>query len=62
MEAFRHGGMTELGDGELPDTMAQALSRHKQCQTLDRYIHRTGVQKVNAARMRKDARAHKKRT
>lgn len=52
MTAFRHGGVTELADGELPDTLMQALSRHKQRQTLDHYVHRTGVQKLKAARLR----------
>lgn len=50
--AFRHGGLTELGDGGLPDTLAQALSRHRQRGTLDRYIHRTDGQMKTAARLR----------
>jgi hypothetical protein len=52
MESFRHGGLTELGDAGLPDTWAQAQSRHKQRATLDRYIHRSDVQQKAGARMR----------
>lgn len=52
LTAFRHGGLTELGDAGLPDTMAQALSRHKQRTTLDRYIHRTDDQLKAASRLR----------
>ncbi|RYD85743.1 MAG: hypothetical protein EOP84_01465 [Verrucomicrobiaceae bacterium] len=52
LAAFRHGGLTELGDAGLPDTMAQALSRHRQRSTLDRYIHRTDAQLVTASRLR----------
>lgn len=52
MAAFRHGGLTEAGDAGLPDTYIQALSRHKQRSTLDRYIHRTDVQKLAATKMR----------
>lgn len=37
----------------------QALSRHKQRATLDHYVHRTGVQKVAAARLRLAARKDK---
>jgi hypothetical protein len=44
--------LTELGDAGLLDTMAQALSRHKQRTTLDRYIHRTGDQQKAASRLR----------
>jgi hypothetical protein len=52
LAAFRHGGLTELGDAGLPDTMAQALSRHRQRTTLDRYIHRTDAQMIAASRLR----------
>lgn len=52
MKAFRHGGATELGDAELPDTWAQALSRHKHRGTLDHYIHRTDTQTILATRKR----------
>jgi hypothetical protein len=52
LAAFRHGGLTELGDAGLPDTMAQALSRHRQRTTLDRYIHRTDAQLISATRLR----------
>lgn len=52
LASFRHGGLTELGDAGLPDTMAQALSRHRQRSTLDRYIHRTEAQLVTASRLR----------
>lgn len=52
LEAFRHGGLTELGDAGIPDTLAQARSLHKQRATLDRYIHRTNDQAVVAQRMR----------
>ena len=53
---FRHGGLTELGDAKLPDTLAQALSRHKQRSTLDRYIHSTNEQALTASRQRLDHR------
>lgn len=52
METFRHGGLTELGDAGLPDTWAQAQSRHKQRSTLDRYIHRSDDQQKKGARLR----------
>lgn len=52
MTSFRHGGMTELGDAGLPDTLMQALSRHKQRATLDNYVHRTDVQRIEATRLR----------
>lgn len=52
LETFRHGGLTELGDAGLPDTWAQAQSRHRQRTTLDRYIHRSEAQQKAGARMR----------
>jgi len=52
MTSFRHGGMTEMGDAGLPDTLMQALSRHKQRATLDNYVHRTDVQRLEATRLR----------
>lgn len=52
MESFRHLGATELGDVGLPDTYAQALTRHKHRGTLDHYVHRTGRQKEEATRLR----------
>lgn len=52
LEAFRHGGLTELGDAEVPDTLAKAISRHRHRGTLDRYIHRTDRQVVTAQKMR----------
>ena len=52
LASFRHGGLTELGDAGLPDTLAQALSRHRQRATLDRYIHRTDNQLKTASRIR----------
>ena len=58
LAAFRHGGLTELGDAGLPDTMAQALSRHRQRSTLDRYIHRTDAQLISASRLRLAHRRH----
>ena len=58
LAAFRHGGLTELGDAGLPDTMAQALSRHRQRSTLDRYIHRTDAQLMSASRLRLAHRRH----
>jgi integrase len=59
LAAFRHGGLTELGDAGPPDSMAQALSRHRQRATLDRYIHRTDEQLRTASRMRL---VHRRRT
>jgi len=52
LETFRHGGLTELGTAGLPDTLAQALSRHKQRGTLDRYIHTTNDQMKAASHLR----------
>mgnify|MGYP007100064869 CR=1 FL=1 len=52
LASFRHGGLTELGDAGLPDTLAQAQSRHKQRGTLDHYIHRTDAQQRKGARLR----------
>jgi hypothetical protein len=52
LASFRHGGLTELGDAKLPDTLAQALSRHRQRGTLDNYIHRTSHQQLEATRLR----------
>lgn len=52
MAAFRHGGLTEAGNAGLPDSYIQALSRHKQRATLDRYVHRTTEQKLAATKMR----------
>ena len=59
MRNFRHGGLTELGDAGLPDTWAQALSRHKQRTTLDTYIHRTTAQKQAGTLMRIEHRRSK---
>lgn len=50
--SFRHGGLTELGDGGLPDTLAQAQSRHRKRETLTRYIHRTDKQIIAGSRLR----------
>ena len=55
--AFRHGGLTELGEGGLSDTLAQALSRHKQRSTLTHYLHQTDPLLLEAARKRA---AHRK--
>lgn len=52
LTSFRHGGLTELGDAGLPDTLAQAQSRHKQRGVLDRYIHRSDAQQLAGARLR----------
>lgn len=52
LAAFRDGGLTELGDAGLPDTMAQALCHHRQRSTLDRYIHRTEAQLISASWLR----------
>lgn len=57
IEAFRHGGLTELGEGDLSDSYAQALSRHKRRATLDRYLHKTDTLSLAAARKRA---AHRK--
>jgi hypothetical protein len=46
LESFRHGGLTEMGDSGLSDTLAIAISRHRQRQTLGRYIHTTDKQVV----------------
>jgi hypothetical protein len=52
LESFRHGGLTEMGDSGLSDTLAIAISRHRQRQTLGRYIHTTDKQVVTGQRMR----------
>lgn len=60
LETFRHGGLTELGDAGLPDTLALALSRHKQRGTIDRYIHTTDDQMKAASHLRLAHRRDKK--
>ena len=52
LASFRHGGMTECGDGGLSDQQAQALSRHKKRETLSRYVHRTDKQVTDATKIR----------
>lgn len=52
LESFRHGGLTEMGDSGLSDAQAIAISRHRQRQTLGRYIHTTDKQVITAQTMR----------
>jgi hypothetical protein len=52
LETFRHGGLTECGTAGLSDTLAQALSRHRQRGTLDRYIHNDDDQMKKASHLR----------
>jgi integrase len=59
MASFRHGGLTELGEGGLSDALVQALSRHKTRQTLTRYMHSTDDVVKAAARARFESRKAK---
>ncbi len=53
LTAFRHGGLTEMGDAALTDQEMQAHGRHKTRQMLSIYAKRTLRQKRNAARKRR---------
>jgi hypothetical protein len=50
LAAFRHGGLTELGNAELTEQGVMALSRHKTPQAARLYVKRTETQRVTAAR------------
>jgi len=54
LDACRHGGMTELGNAELAEQGVMALSGHKTPQAARLYMKRTEVQRLAAARKRRD--------
>ena len=49
LDACRHGGMTELGDAELAEQGAMALSGHKTPEAARLYVKRTERQRLRAA-------------
>jgi hypothetical protein len=51
--SFRHGGMTECGDGDLTDAQIRALSRHKSAKVLRRYVKRTEKQIIDGTHKRR---------
>lgn len=51
--SFRHGGLTELGDGELSDRQIRAISRHKNSKVLNRYVKRTQKQIIDGTLKRR---------
>ena len=55
LDACRHGGLTELGDSELPESEEMALSGHKST-VLRGYIKKTDKQRRSGARKRLAAR------
>lgn len=57
--AFRHGGLTELGDARIEDQGMMALSAHKTRSMLSIYSKRTEDQRIQAARNRLDYRTNK---
>lgn len=50
--AFRHGGLTELGDANVSRDLIKSRSNHKQVSTLDRYVHTNIEQAVKAQKLR----------
>lgn len=53
IDACRHGGMTEVGDGGATEAESMALSMHKTPQAARLYIKRTRRQRLNALRKRR---------
>jgi len=53
MEAYRHGGLTELGDAELTEQEEMSLSGHRSPDALRRYIKKTEKQRLSATRKRR---------
>jgi hypothetical protein len=54
--SFRHGGLTECGDGDLTDTQIRAISRHKSSKVLTRYVKRTAKQIIDGTHKRRAVR------
>ena len=54
LEACRHGGMTELGDAELPEQLVMSLSGHLTPAAARLYVKRTDHQRLQAAIRRRD--------
>lgn len=54
LEACRHGGMTELGDAELPEQLVMSLSGHLTPAAARLYVKRTERQRLTAAVQRRD--------
>jgi hypothetical protein len=52
LDACRHGGMTELGDAELPEQGVMALSGQKTPQAARFYVKRTARQRITGAAQR----------
>jgi hypothetical protein len=52
LDAFRHGGMTELEEAELTDGQGRALSTHKTQQPYEGYAKRTAKRMLSATRKR----------
>lgn len=50
-EAFRHGGLTEVGE-VVPDTLFLSRSLHQKRETANRYIHRNMDQSTQAQKLR----------
>lgn len=53
LDACRHGGMTELADSDLTEEQEMSLSGHTTPDAKRRYIKRTEVQRLTAARKRR---------
>jgi hypothetical protein len=50
--SFRHGGMTEMGDADLSNSLIRAQSRHRSDRVLPRYVKRTMKQIAEGAKKR----------
>jgi len=53
LAACRHGGMTELGDAGLTEPQIISLSAHETVAAAPVYVKRTEVQRLSAARKRR---------
>jgi hypothetical protein len=53
LAACRHGGMTELGDAGLTEPQIMSLSAHETPDAARVYVKRTELQRVTAARKRR---------
>jgi hypothetical protein len=54
--SFRHGGLTECGDGDLTDAQIRAISRHKSAKVLTGYVKRTEKQIIDGTHKRRAVR------
>ena len=52
MDAYRHGGMTELEEAELTEGQGRALSSHRTRESYARYAKRTELRMLSATRKR----------